>query len=1427
MLYSVLCYNSVKQLGNSWIGLFSLVLLLNIQVKSSTYYVSPSSDDGWCPDIGMCFTLSEVTTIITDLNVSVILGPGNHSLASNFTVSGLEEFSLIQTESHSSVIINCGVSSRLLFSFTTYVHIKGITFSGCLDTEVRAVDKSIIENSTFLPASPSVYYGRALIVTSSTVIIFKSHFISFQAGMKNNGAIYSSDSNVLISHSTFVNNSAHNGGAVYCQDSKLWIKDSSFEGNGAQKGGVLYNKQNATEATDTLNFNSTLQEYLITWIHDSDSNVELLLRSSIGCIGSNFSRNTATSKGGVIYSETCSCSCMLYLDHSNFVFNVGNYGGVLSIRNFNEVTIHKSTFVNSKALRIGGVGYIFNSKVTVVQSLFHHNRAGRHAGALFFNYHAKVAIHSGTFYNNTASVIGGSVYLYGKSKILLTGLIIFKLNSAKYSAVINVYESDIVCNGSLIISNNNGSIATAHSKGNFAGNITFIDNKGSLYFFDSDVAIGGSLNSTQHNRFKKLDQDYTLEGGCLTLFISRVVISGTVTLTNNTATNGGGLLSITSRIILDKNGRLNVINNTAVDTGGGMYLYHSELYIRGPILVYGNVANKFGGGIHCISSTIVIIINRHNSHIRLESNTANSGGGICLEASSKFYVKRLSASLSTVAVKYINNSASFGGAIFVADNTTSGTCASSKVQSVTAASQSECFIQILRPITAIADYPHIGHVFLFTENFANTSGAKLYGGLLDRCTVNAFGKNIRYTNIPNSVESILNDTTSDPVRVCLCNPNSDVVSCSYTPKVKHFRKGNNLTLTLAAVDQLNHTVPATIRSSLFSRRGHLGDRQQAQYIEAACTDLNFSIFSPLNYSDKLYLYAEGPCNSLGISSLRIKIRFVPCRCPTGFEPVATIINRCVCGCHHILKTIFPFIRDSDCNSETLLLARSKDFWITTINETGTTFLSYQHCPSDYCHPSTSPVYIDFNTSNGPDAQCAFNHTGVLCGSCEPNFTLSLGSSHCIECPHLWPAVTVAFSIGVFLTGLCLVALMLALNLTVATGTLNGMIFYANVLATNRQFFMPFDHPTFHSALIAWLNLDIGFDLCYFKGLNAYAKAWLQIAFPVYIIVIVVAMILTSHYSRRFANLIARKNPVATLATLILLSYAKLLHSIIGILSYAIIRYTPLDGREPSTKMVWLRDGSMPYLKGMHILLFVVAVVIVVLGFIYTFLLLSWQWLVRFSNKAPFLWVRNTKLSSFMDAYHAPYMARNRYWTGLLLLARVILHLTAAIYVSGEPSVNLLCILLVIGSILLLHAYSGMSIYKKQLLNIFEFSTYFNILAFVAFKFYIQVIGGNHVTVAYISISIQMIILVCSMVHHANLEFRIIDKIKGTKWYKNQFNRNLCAPLLVPQVQYKPPSQAVTFSEVVMKKPDILMNSEIEPERDGLTMFSVESGDSEL
>ena len=223
-------------------------------------------------------------------------------------------------------------------------------------------------HSTFSVAKSSVYFGHALSVTSSTLIIIWSKFLSFQAGKQNGGAIYSSKCNVQIFQSIFVNNSAQNGGVVYCQNSKFLIKYSSFMRNRAQNGGVLVlnNKRSDTkEATDFI-----FQQY------DYDNDTSIVRESSIAFIGSIFFRNTAKYKGGVILSENCYGICILYLNQNNFTFNVANYGGVFKIATSNVLIIRKGIFLNSQARRIGGVGYAVNSTVTIIESFFSHNRAG-------------------------------------------------------------------------------------------------------------------------------------------------------------------------------------------------------------------------------------------------------------------------------------------------------------------------------------------------------------------------------------------------------------------------------------------------------------------------------------------------------------------------------------------------------------------------------------------------------------------------------------------------------------------------------------------------------------------------------------------------------------------------------------------------------------------------------------------------------------------------------------------------------------------------------------------------------------------------------------------------------------------------------------------------------------------------------------------
>ena len=52
--------------------------------------------------------------------------------------------------------------------------------------------------------------------------------------------------------------------------------------------------------------------------------------------------------------------------------------------------------------------------------------------------------------------------------------------------------------------------------------------------------------------------------------------------------------------------------------------------------------------------------------------------------------------------------------------------------------------------------------------------------------------------------------------------------------------------------------------------------------------------------------------------------------------------------------------------------------------------------------------------------------------------------------------------------------------------------------------------------------------------------YMKLAFPAYFICLVVLVIIISSYTFKFSNLVGKKNPVACLATLVLLSYAKLL-----------------------------------------------------------------------------------------------------------------------------------------------------------------------------------------------------------------------------------------------------------------------------------------------
>ena len=508
------------------------------------------------------------------------------------------------------------------------------------------------------------------------------------------------------------------------------------------------------------------------------------------------------------------------------------------------------------------------------------------------------------------------------------------------------------------------------------------------------------------------------------------------------------------------------------------------------------------------------------------------------------------------------------------------------------------------------------------------------------------------------------------------------------------------------------------------------------------------MFSPPD-NETINLFADGPCGSAALSTSHITIHFKECTCPVGFEPLSNnkSSTRCVCVCDSNLS---PYI--TDCNHATTSVFRlGTNSWITyhTNNSDSPGYVIYPYCPFDYCKPTTDNVSINFNLPNGADKQCAYDRTEVLCGSCRDKLSLSLASSRCLPCHSHWPAVCVVILLAAILAGIVLVSALLALNMTVSVGLINGFIFYANIVSAGSAVFFPSSESSFPSVFVAWLNLEIGYEVCFIDGLDAYIKTWLQLAFPMYIISLVVMVIVISEYSPKFASLIGRNDPVSTLATLILLSYAKLLSVTITALSFATLFYP--DGKH---EIVWLPDGNLKYFQGKHVPLVLIALLIVLIGLPYTILLFLWQWIVhapRWKVFIIFKWTRNTKLIAFIATYHVPLNSKYRYRTSLLLLVRVVLYVTASVTMSANPQTFPLISIILIGGLSFFKGMFGLRVYKNSLVDIVDTMLYINLLALAAFSLYdFKVNPTKQTAVAYTSTIITFILLVGSICYHIKL-----------------------------------------------------------------------------
>ena len=1292
----------------------------------------------------------------------------------------------------SNLTDNSANSSGILNSYRSTIHLRGTEFY----------------NNT-------AKWGAALYSAGSDSIITINESVFSHNIAKKKGIVYSDQGTITIEASEFCNNSADQGGALHSYNSSITMIMSNFQRNSAGNGGVLYSKvSNITVSECEFDANMGYSGGVLYAYYDSTitfeantflNNYALLggvlrsTHSNVTIQRSTFNSNLA-KEGAAVYTYNSTITVEDSEFHGNaarlngtyFSFDIitvygpqididpeyTNDGGVI-YSSLSNVTIRASTFSSNAAVKKGGVLFSRTGSIVIMEaSEFDDNMAV--VGGVVFSYQSTIKMVKSGFHNNT-SISRGALASY-QSTITMDNTT-FTYNNSSMGAILYARRSKITQLRSLLVAHNLAEkyavifLADSDFTDNPFSNSTFSNNLGSIMAFNSSIHLLGQVRLMNNRQPVSTTSDFQ-EGGAVTLLHSNLFIKGSCCIEHNLAENGGAILSTTSK--LHVNGYLTIEHNKATSNGGGLYLISSELncHQQSRLLVSGNMASHKGGGMHALSSDVNVISSHDTTYhmqgydiiktmeytgarLNFSENVANMGGGLYLEANAKLYILKYNyVDITTdtdAAIFTANSAAEYGGAVYVDDYTNSGTCAVSP--------KIECFFQVLAVHGMQHSYLKTESIH-FSQNTAGILGGTLYGGLLDRCGLSPLAevlyKNWTYWEELGDGVTYLSDIStmtnasisSHPLQVCFCSSRTGGFSCTNQKKIM-IKKGQTFNLSVVAVDQIGHPVSATIQTSLNFTESGLAEGQLTKKIAGECTDLMFNVVSPHN-SETLTLYAsDGPCKDAELSTAIVEIEFLPCSCPTGLQLSGNYETNCSCECHH---DVSQYVEQCDSDTGSFVKLSQSRAWISYVNEANSTgYLLYSNCPFDYC--ASLSQSIDLNQPNGADSQCAFNRSSLLCGSCQTDLSLSLASSRCLSCPSYWPALLFAITIVALLAGLGLVAMLLALNMTVAVGTLNGLIFYANIVYANKSILLPFKETNFVTVFVSWLNLELGIDMCFFPGMDTYAKTWLQLAFPAYVILLVVLVITISSYSIRFSNLIGKKDPVATLATLILLSYAKLLEVCFKSLSVGILEYP--DG---SRERLWLPDANVKYFSGKHIPLFTVAVLIVMVGLVYTILLFTWQWLLYLPKWRIFGWTRNIKLKTFIETYHTPCTPKHRYWTGLLLLVRVVLYLVAAVNFSHNPHIALTANIASMCGIVFLGRFVGIRVYRKWPVDILDTFIYLNILFFALLTWYFlsDPNSTNQKIVAYISVVVMAIVLLFIILYHIYAYTQISLKVKTTK-----------------------------------------------------------------
>ena len=467
------------------------------------------------------------------------------------------------------------------------------------------------------------------------------------------GNQYGAGSLTLKSGTNIKNNAAGYGGGVFLKGNVTLKSDGTAgrvtisENKATQGAGIFTGIWKVGKETTAPHLVLENTDVLNNISKSRGGGIYLTTGTTLDLLSSKVDGNTGGSGGGIFAKDNAKLNIQGSSISGNIATNYGSGGGICTELKDGSITIQGSTIEGNKTTtqkaKGGGVSITAtgSTQVTIDHNTIQGNEALGDGGGLYINNNINgqykllettVEITNNTIQNNRCEGSGAGICLLGVNSVLDSNTITGNTIASGYGGGggIRVDTSNSVPSITCTLKNNTISNNTAPAGGGVSSGSNTLIYAGKNTGITCTIIMESGSISGNHATSTLGDQ---ASGGGVHLVGngSRFVMKGGTIEGNDAAANGGGVFSTNYEGFKVLGGAIQ--NNTAKLNGGAIYIQNAlpnralangtvtntteqeVLEIGAPVIITGNSAGQYGGGIYAANGVTVkmagYLLNNH------------------------------------------------------------------------------------------------------------------------------------------------------------------------------------------------------------------------------------------------------------------------------------------------------------------------------------------------------------------------------------------------------------------------------------------------------------------------------------------------------------------------------------------------------------------------------------------------------------------------------------------------------------------------------------------------------------------------------------------------------------------------------------------------------------------------------------------------